>query len=170
MSFYLLLFHDSHCLFVITILCATVGVMYSKQTKQDSKCLKISGNRKAKNKNWSNKRYKNGQKLKLCLRLTKPHVVKMHDYPQDGRMDFNSRQLLGFLSSPSHPEALTSSNTMATRDYFHLFKDSQSVKPTNHLHLVRWSGIQCNVGTMSSTGYGTIRHTVMQGSECHMLP
>ena len=28
--------------------------MYSKQTKQDSKCLKISGNRKAKNKNWSN--------------------------------------------------------------------------------------------------------------------
>jgi len=39
--------------------------------------VKISTNRRAKNINWhNNKRYNNGQKLKLCLSLTKPHVVQ----------------------------------------------------------------------------------------------
>jgi len=39
-------------------------------------------------------------------------------------------------------------------------KDSESVKPTNHPHLVRWSGLQCNVSTMTSVGYGAVRHIV----------
>jgi hypothetical protein len=79
MRFYLLLFHDSHCSLVTTIQGTTVGVTYRKQAIQDTKSLKIPQNKNknththTQNINWPNKqRYKNGQKLKLCLILTNP--------------------------------------------------------------------------------------------------